>query len=108
MQTYLNKRKTPERSAPPVQEETPSRSELLHQSGAGAPQPISPQLREKFEPGFGADFSNIRISRGHIPEELGVQAVAQGTDILLDESAGMDVLGHDPWWRTPPWSGRPT
>ena len=95
MQTYLNKRKTPERSAPPVQEETPSRSELLHQSGAGAPQPISPQLREKFEPGFGADFSNIRISRGHIPEELGVQAVAQGTDILLDESAGMDVLGHE-------------
>ena len=95
MQTYLNKRKTPERSAPPVQEETPSRSELLHQSAAGAPQPMSPQLREKFEPGFGADFSNIRISRGHIPEELGVQAVAQGTDILLDESAGMDVLGHE-------------
>lgn len=95
MQTYMNKRKTPDRAAPPVQEAAPSRSEMLRLSGAGAPQPMSPQLREKFEPGFGADFSNIRISRGHIPEELGVEAVAQGTDILLDERAGMDVLGHE-------------
>lgn len=95
MQTYMNKRKTPDRAAPPVQEAAPSRSEMLHLSGAGAPQPMSPQLREKFEPGFGADFSNIRISRGHIPEELGVEAVAQGTDILLDQSAGMEVLGHE-------------
>ena len=95
MQTYMNKRKTPDRAVPPVQEAAPSRSEMLHMSGAGAPQPMSPQLREKFEPGFGADFSNIRISRGHIPEEMGVEAVAQGTDILLDEGAGMDVLGHE-------------
>ena len=96
MQTYQNRRRAPDRTAPPPAQETaPSRSELLHLSGAGAPQPMSPQLREKFEPGFSADFSNIRISRGHIPEELGVQAVAQGTDILLDESAGMDVLGHE-------------
>ena len=95
MQTYQNRRKAPDRAAPPAQEAAPSRSELLHLSGAGAPQPMSPQLREKFEPGFGADFANIRISRGHIPEELGVQAVAQGTDILLDEGAGMDVLGHE-------------
>jgi hypothetical protein len=95
MQTYMNKRKTPDRAVPPVQEAAPSRSEMLHLSGAGAPQPMSPQLREKFEPGFGADFSNIRISRGHIPEEMGVEAVAQGTDILLDERAGMDVLGHE-------------
>ena len=94
MQTYMNKRKTQDRTATPVKEAALSRSELLHQSGAGAPQPISPQLREKFEPGFCADFSNICISRGHIPQELGVQAVAQGTDILLDQSAGMDVLGH--------------
>ena len=94
MQTYQNRRRAPDRTAPPPAQETaPSRSELLHLSGAGAPQPMSPQLREKFEPGFSADFTNIRISRGHIPEELGVQAVAQGTDILLDESAGMDVLG---------------
>lgn len=71
-----NRRKAPDRAAPPAQEAAPSRSELLHLSGAGAPQPMSPQLREKFEPGFGADFANIRISRGHIPEELGVQAVA--------------------------------
>ena len=28
-------------------------------------------------------------------EEMGVKAVAQGTDILLDESSGMDVLGHE-------------
>lgn len=95
MQTHMTKRKTPDRAVPPVQEAAPSRSEMLHLSGAGAPQPMSPQLREKFEPGFGADFSNIRISRGHIPEEMGVQAVAQGTDILLDERAGMDVLGHE-------------
>lgn len=95
MQTYTTKRKNPDRAVPAPQEAAPSRSEMLHLSGAGAPQPMSPQLREKFEPGFGADFSNIRISRGHIPEELGVQAVAQGTDILLDESAGMDVLGHE-------------
>ena len=96
MQTYQNRRRAPDRTAPPPAQETaPSRSELLHLSGAGAPQPMSPQLREKFEPGFSADFTNIRISRGHIPEELGVQAVAQGTDILLDESAGMDVLGHE-------------
>lgn len=95
MQTYLNKRKAQDRAASPAQEQAPSRSEMLHLSGAGAPQPMSPQLREKFEPGFGADFSNIRISRGHIPDEMGVQAVAQGTDILLDQSAGMDVLGHE-------------
>lgn len=95
MQTYLNKRKAQDRAASPAQEQAPSRSEMLHLSGAGAPQPMSPQLREKFEPGFGADFSNIRISRGHIPDEMGVQAVAQGTDILLDERAGMDVLGHE-------------
>ena len=95
MQTYQTKRKAPDRAVPPVQEAAPSKSEMLHLSGAGAPQPMSPALREKFEPGFSADFSNIRISRGHIPEELGVQAVAQGTDILLDQSAGMDVLGHE-------------
>ena len=95
MQTYQNRRKAPDRAAPPAQEAAPSRSQLLHLSGAGAPQPMSPQLREKFEPGFCADFTNIRISRGRIPEEMGVQAVAQGTDILLDERAGMDVLGHE-------------
>ena len=95
MQTYVTKRKAPDRPAPSVQEGSPSKSEMLHMSGAGAPQPMSPQLREKFEPGFNADFSNIRISRGHIPQEMGVQAVAQGTDILLDSSAGMDVLGHE-------------
>lgn len=95
MYRYMNKRKTSDRAAPTAQEAVPSRSEMLHLSGAGAPQPMSPQLREKFEPGFSADFSNIRISRGHIPEEMGVQAVAQGTDILLDQSAGMDVLGHE-------------
>ena len=72
-----------------------SKNDMLHLSGAGAPQPMSPALREKFEPGFGADFSNIRISRGHIPEEMGVQAVAKGTDILIDSRAGMDVLGHE-------------
>ena len=87
MQTYQNKRKTPDRAAPSAREAVPSRSQMLHLSGAGAPQPMSPQLREKFEPGFQADFTNIRISRGHIPEELGVQAVAQGTDILLDADA---------------------
>ena len=95
MQTYQTRRKAPERAIPPVQEAAPSKSEMLHLSGAGAPQPMSPALREKFEPGFNADFSNIRISRGHIPEGMGVQAVAQGTDILLDQSAGMDVLGHE-------------
>lgn len=95
MQTYQNKRKAPERASSPAQKTAPTRSEMLHLAGAGAPQPMSPQLREKFEPGFCADFTNIRISRGHIPEEMGVQAVAQGTDILLDESAGMDVLGHE-------------
>ena len=95
MQTYQTRRKTPDRGPQPRQDQEISKSEMLHLSGAGAPQPMSPQLREKFEPGFGADFSNIRISRGHIPDEMGVQAVAQGTDILLDERAGMDVLGHE-------------
>lgn len=95
MQTYMNQHKNVGRSAQPGKGHDLSRSEMLHLSGAGAPQPMSPALREKFEPGFSADFSNIRISRGHIPEELGVQAVAQGTDILLDQSAGMDVLGHE-------------
>lgn len=95
MQTYQTRRKTPGRGAVPGKGQDISKSEMLHLSGAGAPQPMSPALREKFEPGFQADFSNIRISRGHIPEEMGVQAVAQGTDILLDQSAGMDVLGHE-------------
>ena len=49
MQTYQNRRRAPDRTAPPPAQETaPSRSELLHLSGAGAPQPMSPQLREKF------------------------------------------------------------
>ena len=95
MQTYQTRRKSPGRGAMPGKGQALSKSEMLHLSGAGAPQPMSPALREKFEPGFQADFSNIRISRGHIPQELGVQAVAQGTDILLDQSAGMDVLGHE-------------
>ena len=95
MQTYQTKRKSaPARTARP-QAKPVTADEMLHLSGAGAPQPMSPALREKFEPGFSADFSNIRISRGHIPEEMGVQAVARGTDILLDSSAGMDVLGHE-------------
>ena len=95
MQTYTTKRKTTDRANEPQNGQNLSKSEMLHLSQAGAPQPMSPALREKFEPGFSADFSNIRISRGHIPEEMGVQAVAQGTDILLDSHAGMDVLGHE-------------
>ena len=95
MQTYQNKRKAPERACFACPEDS-AHPERNAPSGRGRrAQPMSPQLREKFEPGFCADFTNIRISRGHIPEEMGVQAVAQGTDILLDESAGMDVLGHE-------------
>lgn len=90
MQLYESKRKAPAQEPKAV-----SRSQMLRLSGAGEPQPMSPALRERFEPGFAADFSNIRISRGRIPEEMGVQAVAQGTDILLDSRAGMDVLGHE-------------
>ena len=93
MQTYANRKKTPTPQA--AQPESVSTSEMLHLSGAGAPQPMSAALREKFEPGFGADFSNIRISRGHIPEAMGIEAVAKGTDILIDSRAGMDVLGHE-------------
>lgn len=95
MQTYQTKRKSAPARTARSQAKPITADEMLHLSGAGAPQPMSPALREKFEPGFSADFSNIRISRGHIPEEMGVQAVARGTDILLDSSAGMDVLGHE-------------
>ena len=92
--TYQTRKKAAETNTHAA--ETPiSKSEMLHLSGAGAPQAMSPALREKFEPSFNADFSNIRISRGRIPDELGVQAVAKGTDILLDSRAGMDVLGHE-------------
>lgn len=92
--TYQTRKKAAETNTHAT--ETPiSKSEMLHLSGAGAPQAMSPALREKFEPSFNADFSNIRISRGRIPDELGVQAVAKGTDILLDSRAGMDVLGHE-------------
>lgn len=95
MLTYDTKRNNaPQRGGQP-QVKPPTEEQMLHLSGAGAPQPMSPALREKFEPGFSADFSNIRISRGHIPEELGIQAVAKGTDILLDSRAGMEVLGHE-------------
>lgn len=95
MQLYESKRKAPASKAPAQEPKAVSRSQMLRLSGAGEPQPMSPALRERFEPGFAADFSNIRISRGRIPEEMGVQAVAQGTDILLDSRAGMDVLGHE-------------
>ena len=95
MQTYASKKKSSVPAAQGKATENISKSDMLRMSGAGAPQPMSPALREKFEPGFGADFSNIRISRGHIPEEMGVQAVAKGTDILIDSGAGMDVLGHE-------------
>ncbi|MGI6119308.1 MAG: DUF4157 domain-containing protein [Desulfosporosinus sp.] len=57
--------------------------------------PMSKALREKFEPAFNADFSNIRISRGKIPSEFGVEAFTRGTNIHLDSSAGDDVLGHE-------------
>lgn len=96
MQIYAARKKSA--AVPAAGEKTAesiSKSEMLHLSGAGAPQPMSAALREKFEPGFGADFSNIRISRGRIPDEMGVQAVAKGTDILVDSRAGMDVLGHE-------------
>lgn len=95
MHLYEGKRKGPASKAPAQEPKAVSRSQMLRLSGAGEPQPMSPALRERFEPGFAADFSNIRISRGRIPEEMGVQAVAQGTDILLDSRAGMDVLGHE-------------
>lgn len=95
MQLYESKRKAPASKATAQEPKAVSRSQMLRLSGAGEPQPMSPALRERFEPGFAADFSNIRISRGRIPEEMGVQAVAQGTDILLDSRAGMDVLGHE-------------
>lgn len=95
MQTYQTKRKSVSARTARPQAQPVTADEMRHLSNAGAPQPMSPALREKFEPGFSADFSNIRISRGHIPEEMGVQAVARGTDILLDSSAGMDVLGHE-------------
>ena len=72
-----------------------SGSDLLQTSGVGAPRPMSAALREKFEPGFFADFSNIRISRGHIPEEYGLKGVSRGNDILLDHSADDAVLGHE-------------
>ncbi len=95
MHLYEGKRKGPASKAPAQEPKAVSRSQMLRLSGAGEPQPMSPALRERFEPGFAADFSNIRISRGRIPEEMGARAVAQGTDILLDSRAGMDVLGHE-------------
>ena len=52
MQTYATKKKS---ATPAVQGnmmENISKSEMLRLSGAGAPQPMSPALREKFEPGF--------------------------------------------------------
>ena len=75
--------------------ETLSNSEMMQFARADAPRPMSPMLRAKFERGFDADFSNIRISRGYIPPEMGVKAMAQGNSILLDRSANMDVLGHE-------------
>lgn len=88
MQTYADKKKV-------AQDRDITPEQMLRMSGAGTPQPMEESLRAKFEPAFGADFSNVRISRGHIPQELGVEAVAKGTNILLDSSAGMDVLGHE-------------
>lgn len=70
-------------------------SEMLRMSGAGAPLPMSTGLREKFEQGFFSDFSNIRISHGHIPEEFGLKGVARGNNILLDSSASEKDLGHE-------------
>ena len=48
MQTYISKRKTQDQATASTPESAPSRSEMLHLSGAGAPQPMSPALREKF------------------------------------------------------------
>ncbi len=95
MQAYTTKKKAQQLSARPKAQENISKDEMLRLSNASAPKPLSPALREKFEPGFSADFSNIRVSRGYIPPEMGVQAVAQGTDILLDRSANDAVLGHE-------------
>ncbi len=72
-----------------------SNSALASMMGGGAFKPLSAKLREKFEPGFSANFENIRISRGHIPDEMGLEAVARGTDILVDSRAGDDVIGHE-------------
>ena len=72
-----------------------SNSAMLSMIGGGNLGPMSHALRERFEPAFKADFSNVRISRGRIPTEFGAEAFAQGTDIHLDSEAGDSVLGHE-------------
>jgi len=72
-----------------------SNSSLVSMMGGSALKPLSPKLREKFESSFSANFENIRISRGHIPDELGIEAGTRGTDILVDSRAGDDVIGHE-------------
>lgn len=79
----------------PEREKNLANSAILRRMGASEPKPLSASMRERFESGFAADFSNIRVSRGYVPPELGGKAVMRGTDILLSEDAGEDVLGHE-------------
>ena len=72
-----------------------SNQALLQMLHADQPKPLPPDRRARFEPGFGADFSKMRISYASIPKEMGFLAATRGRDILLDRHAGADTLGHE-------------
>jgi Domain of unknown function (DUF4157) len=77
---------------------------LQASQGRGRPLPLS--LRAKFETGFGADFSGVRIHSDAAAEQLShaihAQAFTRGSDIFLGDSesapattAGQRLLAHE-------------
>jgi len=66
-------------------------------------EPLSDDLRTRFESAFGHDFSDVRIHRGSAAaSSVGATAFARGTDIHFApgrfdaaSQSGLDVLGHE-------------
>ncbi|TNF25049.1 MAG: DUF4157 domain-containing protein [Deltaproteobacteria bacterium] len=69
----------------------------------GGGEPLSADLKARFEGAFGHDFSDVRIHRGSAAAtSVGATAFARGTDIHFapgrfdaGSQSGLDVLGHE-------------
>jgi hypothetical protein len=76
----------------------------LHDLGSGAP--LDPATRSSFEPGFGADFSGVRVhsdeKAARSARDLNARAFTVGSDVVFAEgeyqphtSAGKHLLAHE-------------
>ena len=85
---------------------TPEMEERINQLTQGGGRPLDKEIREYFEPRFGADFSQIRIhddaEASQIAGQMNARAFTQGQHIFFGQgqyqpqtSAGRELLGHE-------------